>query len=109
MAPSEKKRSRPIPSSSQRSKKRQRTEHATPATEKRPVKLDALPWNQVELPDMFEDAEGFFGLEEIDGVDIVREGDAVKFVRFIVVLSVLLKMLTPPGNCYSGGNPRRRI
>jgi ATP-dependent RNA helicase DDX24/MAK5 len=82
MAPNDKKRSRPIPTSSQRSKKRQRTEHATPAVEKRPVKLDGLLWNAVQLPDMFEDAEGFFGLEEIEGVDIVREGDTVKFVRF---------------------------
>ena len=81
MAPNDKKRSRPIPASSQRSKKRQRTAHAAPAVEKRPVKLDALPWNEVQLPDMFDDAEGFFGLEEIDGIDIVREGDTVKFVR----------------------------
>ena len=29
---------------------------------------------------MFDDAEGFFGLEEIDGVDVVYEGDMVKFV-----------------------------
>jgi hypothetical protein len=29
---------------------------------------------------MFDDAEGFFGLEEVEGVDVVREGDVVKFV-----------------------------
>ncbi len=42
--------------------------------------LDALPWNEVEMPDMFEDAEGFFGLEEVEGVEVIREGDTVKFV-----------------------------
>lgn len=46
-----------------------------------PVNLDALRWNEVQLPDMFDDAEGFFGLEEIDGVEVVRSGDTVQFVR----------------------------
>ena len=32
------------------------------------------------MPEMFEDAEGFFGLEEVDGVEVVREGDSLKFV-----------------------------
>lgn len=81
MPSNDKKRSRPIPASSQRSKKRQRTEHAHPATPKMPVNLDALRWNEVQLPDMFDDAEGFFGLEEIDGVEVVRSGDTVQFVR----------------------------
>jgi hypothetical protein len=31
---------------------------------------------------MFEDAEGFFGLEEVEGVEVVREGDVVKFVSY---------------------------
>lgn len=26
------------------------------------------------LPDRFEDAEGFFGLEEIEGVEVLRAG-----------------------------------
>lgn len=34
--------------------------------------LDTLPWTQVPIPDRFEDAEGFFGLEEIEDVEIVR-------------------------------------
>lgn len=45
-----------------------------------PVALDALPWNEVEMPDMFEDAEGFFGLDEVDNVEVVRDGNSVKFV-----------------------------
>lgn len=34
--------------------------------------LDTLPWTQVPIPDRFEDAEGFFGLEEIEDVEVVR-------------------------------------
>jgi hypothetical protein len=83
MAPEQKKRARPVPNASQRSKKRQKIDSAKDAlqaVQKRPVALDALPWNEVEMPEMFDDAEGFFGLEEVDGVEVVREGDTVKFV-----------------------------
>ncbi|KAF7587768.1 ATP-dependent RNA helicase [Aspergillus hancockii] len=38
------------------------------------VGVDDLNWREVALPDRLEDAEGFFGLEEIEGVDIVRSG-----------------------------------
>ncbi|KAL8814539.1 MAG: hypothetical protein Q9223_006250, partial [Gallowayella weberi] len=37
------------------------------------VGVDALPWNQVSLPDRLDDAEGFFGLEEISDVEIVKD------------------------------------
>ncbi|OAX84160.1 ATP-dependent RNA helicase MAK5 [Emergomyces africanus] len=36
------------------------------------ISIDQLDWKEVALPDRLEDAEGFFGLEEIDGVDIVQ-------------------------------------
>ncbi|OJJ45339.1 hypothetical protein ASPZODRAFT_70081 [Penicilliopsis zonata CBS 506.65] len=36
------------------------------------VGVDDLNWKEVALPDRLEDAGGFFGLEEIDGVDIIR-------------------------------------
>ena len=35
--------------------------------------LDTLPWNEVALPDRLDDAEGFFGLEEVSDVEIVRD------------------------------------
>ncbi|CAI7621932.1 unnamed protein product [Penicillium pancosmium] len=39
--------------------------------------IDDLNWKEVTLPDRMEDAEGFFGLEEIDGVDVIKiEGSA---------------------------------
>lgn len=47
---------------------------------KRVTSIDSLAWKSVDVPEMFDDAEGFYGLEEVEGVDIVREGDAVKFV-----------------------------
>ncbi|KAL2827825.1 ATP-dependent RNA helicase mak5 [Aspergillus cavernicola] len=47
------------------------------ATEKQPepdvsVAIDDLNWSEVALPDRLDDFEGFFGLEEIEGVDIIR-------------------------------------
>ncbi|EKD12251.1 uncharacterized protein L3040_000278 [Drepanopeziza brunnea f. sp. 'multigermtubi'] len=89
MAPEQKKRARPTPNSSQRSKKRQKIEPgkavaaAPKSLVKRPVALDALPWNEVQMPDMYDDAEGFFGLEEIEGVEVVRDGNTVKFVTAV--------------------------
>ncbi|KAL2162095.1 hypothetical protein VTH06DRAFT_7880 [Thermothelomyces fergusii] len=47
---------------------------------KRVVNVDALPWKSVDVPEMFDDAEGFYGLEEVEGVEVVREGGTVKFV-----------------------------
>ncbi|KAI0483812.1 ATP-dependent RNA helicase MAK5 [Xylaria cf. heliscus] len=47
---------------------------------KRSVGLDSLPWSKAKLPDMFNDAEGFYGLEEVDGVEVVRgDGNIVEF------------------------------
>ena len=38
------------------------------------LSLDTLPWQEVAFPESgFEDAEGFFGLEEISDVDVVRD------------------------------------
>jgi ATP-dependent RNA helicase DDX24/MAK5 len=101
MAPNDKKRSRPAPHLSQWSKKRQRTEAAPKTVQKRPVKLDGLPWSEVQLPDMFDDAEGFFGLEEVEGVDVVRDGDTIKFVRFIEMPHIDGICLLSPGVCNS--------
>ncbi len=49
---------------------------------KRVTSVNSLSWKSVEVPEMFDDAEGFYGLEEVEGVDIVREGNTVKFVSF---------------------------
>jgi hypothetical protein len=85
MAPEQKKRSRPVPNKSQRSKKRQKIEPTKngDTVQKPRVAVDALPWNEVEMPEMFDDAEGFYGLEEVEGVEIIRDGDTVQFVGFL--------------------------
>lgn len=43
------------------------------AEAKRKVRLDELKWKSVELPDRLDDYEGFYGLEEVDDVDIIRD------------------------------------
>ena len=61
-----------------RFKKRQRIE-ATPGTKSStPTALHALNWKVVPLPDRLEDAEGFFGLEEIEDVEVVRDAQSGK-------------------------------
>lgn len=47
---------------------------------RRKVRLDDLWWNPVSMPDRLEDFEGFYGLEEIDDVDVVRDGATISFV-----------------------------
>jgi ATP-dependent RNA helicase DDX24/MAK5 len=35
------------------------------------VSLDDLDWKEVSMPDRLDDVEGFYGLEEVDGVDVI--------------------------------------
>lgn len=44
------------------------------------MSVDSLPWKKVEVPEMLDDAEGFYGLEEVEGVEVVRHGDKIEFV-----------------------------
>ncbi|KAK0709636.1 P-loop containing nucleoside triphosphate hydrolase protein [Lasiosphaeria miniovina] len=62
-----------------RQSKRQKTQ-AAKAKPKQPLSVNALAWARVDVPEMFNDAEGFFGLEEVHGVEIIKEGDTVKFM-----------------------------
>ncbi|TEA12354.1 ATP-dependent RNA helicase MAK5 [Colletotrichum sidae] len=63
-------------------KKRQKpaVAKAVPPQKKRAVAVNSLPWKKVDVPEMFDDAEGFYGLEVIEGVDVVKDGDNVQFV-----------------------------
>ncbi|KAF1850235.1 DEAD-domain-containing protein [Cucurbitaria berberidis CBS 394.84] len=45
-----------------------------PTKPQRKVRLDELGWKPVSMPDRLEDFEGFYGLEEIDDVAIVKDG-----------------------------------
>ncbi|RAL17335.1 ATP-dependent RNA helicase MAK5 [Aspergillus homomorphus CBS 101889] len=43
------------------------------------VTVNDLNWKEVALPDRMEDAGGFFGLEEIDGVEVVKGSGEIRF------------------------------
>jgi ATP-dependent RNA helicase DDX24/MAK5 len=53
------------------SKRRKLGNSGQPAKKK--MRLDALPWKTVETPDHLDDYEGFFGLEEVENVEVVRD------------------------------------
>ena len=58
-----------------RPRKRQRVDKATQQSKPAlgTVNVDLLHWNEVPLPDRLDDAEGFFGLEEVDDVEVIRD------------------------------------
>lgn len=76
----QKKRKLSAPPASASPAKKRRKAGTTAAKPKRVVAASSLPWKSVDIPEMFDDAEGFFGLEEVTGVDVVRNGNNVKFV-----------------------------
>lgn len=43
------------------------------------VALDQLKWSTVDMPEGLDDYEGFLGLEEVDDVEIVKEGAVLTF------------------------------
>lgn len=78
-----KKRPRDGPESTTSSKKKPKLGQSNRASKepKQTVKSDQLRWTEVALPDRLEDAEGFFGLEEIDDVEVVKDANG-RNVRF---------------------------
>ncbi|KAF2998516.1 ATP-dependent RNA helicase [Curvularia kusanoi] len=70
------KRAHNPPKAAHKAHKRQKLEKSTkPAVkkQKRRVQLNDLGWKTVDMPDRLDDTEGFYGLEEIDDVDVVRD------------------------------------
>ncbi|AGO12382.1 AaceriAER027Wp [[Ashbya] aceris (nom. inval.)] len=53
---------------------------AKTADAKRVVDANALKWQKVNVPDTLDDFGGFYGLEEIDGVDVEVVDGKVQFV-----------------------------
>ena len=43
------------------------------------LKVDSLAWSSVSIPDHLEDYTGLFGLEEVGGVDVVRDLETGQF------------------------------
>jgi ATP-dependent RNA helicase DDX24/MAK5 len=92
MAAEDQKKSLPPKIAAMRARKRQKVEQpsvaerpakkAKTSNTKKPVRLDKLPWKDVDLPDRMDDYEGFFGLEEIDDVEVLRD-EATGHVSYI--------------------------
>ena len=58
-------------------------------TKKRAVALNDLKWRSVDVPGALDDYEGFFGLEEVDDIEIVKtESGQIKFQTSIENLAV---------------------
>ena len=56
-----------------RSKKRKRNHVLHDGDDAGFVALDELSWREVPFPETFEDAEGFFGLEEVSDIDVAQK------------------------------------
>ena len=67
----------------QRKPKESRSDSKATSREVAIIDGDHLRWKEVALPDRLEDAEGFFGLEEIENVQVVRD-EGTKQIRFRV-------------------------
>lgn len=86
MASDDKKRQLPSKVAAMKARKRQRVDSeaqrddakATTQPGKK-LRLESLQWKEVDMPDRLGDFEGFYGLEEIDDVDVVRDGDILSF------------------------------
>ena len=87
MAAPQNKRALPTKVAAMKARKRQRLDgsevakteiHAKPAPVKN-IRLEDLNWKEVDMPDRMDDFEGFFGLEEIDDVDIVKEDGKISY------------------------------
>ena len=85
MAPPSKKRSRPASDKSTGNSRSKRIKKANGIKPKlnsgKNVRLDDLAWKEVSMPDRLDDVEGFFGLEEVGDVEVVREDGVIKFVK----------------------------
>ena len=96
MAPAKRARESRQPSSKprKRAKVNKTSQTPNPALEENAITRadvvpDKLSWKKVALPDRLDDAEGFFDLEEVDGVDVVRNEQSGE-VAFEVRLTVQL-------------------
>ncbi|KAI1662029.1 ATP-dependent RNA helicase MAK5 [Daldinia decipiens] len=67
-----------------RVKARQPTGKSTQAKAKKRITADSLRWRKAKLPDMFNDSEGFYGLEEVDDVEVIRNSNNTVEFRAVV-------------------------
>lgn len=70
------KRAHNPPKAAHKVHKRQKLENAPKSLtkqQKRRVQLNDLGWKTVAMPDRLEDTEGFYGLEEIDDLEVIKD------------------------------------
>lgn len=83
MAPITKKRSQPDGAQGWRKRKRTDTDQDALQRENvdsKAIALDDLPWSTVCLPSRLENAEGFYGLEEIADVKVVKTSGKLEYM-----------------------------
>ena len=51
------------------------------------VSLEKASWHEVPFPKTFEDAEGFFGLEELSDVEVIRDSGNIEYRVHLASLS----------------------
>ncbi|KIW04203.1 uncharacterized protein PV09_04511 [Verruconis gallopava] len=78
MPPEAKKRKLNVPSRVHKKQPQRRKTGGKPnglgqRREARGVRLDELKWKKVAMPDQLNDFEGFFGLEEVENVEVVKD------------------------------------
>ncbi|PSK33614.1 ATP-dependent RNA helicase mak5 [Elsinoe australis] len=88
MASDSRKRSLPAKVAAMKDRKRIKLGHSVPSEKPKQgksasknLRLEDLKWKDIEMPDKLDDYEGFFGLEEIDDVDIIKD-EATGMVSF---------------------------
>lgn len=82
MAPIEKKRSRKATHDLPRKRRKgdQPIERASIRGSKpQTPSLDSLPWHEVPFPENYQDAEGFYCLEELSDVDVVKDTGKIEY------------------------------
>lgn len=77
------KRQRGVKSQDSRKRQKVETHNSAIAAPNGKTPLHHLPWNEVAFPETFEDAEGFLGLDEVDGVEVVRHSESGE-IEFVV-------------------------
>lgn len=81
-------------STAQANKRKKATNIDGGSDDERSVGVEDLNWKEVAMPDRMEDAEGFFGLEEIEGVDIIKTSGEVQFKVGVNTVHISRQRLT---------------
>jgi ATP-dependent RNA helicase DDX24/MAK5 len=91
MAADKRKRSLPAKVAAMKARKRQKIDSGNEISKpKNKVRAESLAWKDVALPDRLDDYEGFFGLEEVDDVEIIKDAGSGK-VSFMAKSAIAVR------------------